>query len=326
MKITSILIMAMLLKSSIAFSQNCDLPVQKGGKLIVSTKTYDAPIDMYDIKSFTKKSDDKRQAMIDNHNDAVEAGKAKPKSVYDAKYVVDELTSDPDYAYAKLVLDINGNRYLSHMICENDTLYLMRKEGKTENYQPGTGKFLGYQTMGTQVLPRNIKVGDRLMPYTDNIYSAPLETTIKTNKLESVSRTSWQITYRYSVHDVLEISESITETINYAISEVTGTKEFKLNGKTYTAYVIESETWTKTRAKNEFTSLDGEINAVEMAENMEKFYAKIQKKVDKATLANEGGYIVIPKTEWYVPELGVVNTVAKFYGFITSETKLIGLE
>ena len=322
MKKLNLIVIIISVQVSTVVGQSCDLPVTDGQQYKLTSFTYDIPI-MSNMTKFTKMKQKKKDEAIAKHNVAIEAGEYQPKSTFDVVYEVKELKKSDDYVYAKMVTNINNVEYTSHMICENDTLYMMRKEGRTDIYDP-QGKFIGYQILGTQVLPRNIKVGDQLPPFSDMVFTTSNNVQSQP-KTSSVTVGSWRYTTT-SYHDVLKISNSTTETINYAYSEVTGTTEFELNGKKYTAYIIESESWLKTTTKDKFKSLDGEINSKKLVKKTEKFGAKIQKKVDRATMANKNGYIVIPKTEWYVPEIGIVNLRAEIYGFVTSETKLVGIE
>lgn len=312
-----------LIGSLSAFAQDCALPVENGQKYMLQSISYETPIGT-DVAKYMKLKASKQDAMVANHNAKVEAGKMKSKFTYDMVYEVQDLQKSEGYTYAKMVTKINNVEYASHMICESDTLYLMRKEGIQEMQSP-QGAFTGYSVLGVQVLPRNIKVGDRLPVYIDNTYTTQ-ENKIKVNKVNSISRGSWKTTITYSVHDVLEVSSSHTETFHYMASEVTGTREFKLNGKTYTAYIIASESWTKTYQQNDYSSDDGEINTVKMRKKVNKLLENTRSKTERKTRANEYGYTVTPRTEWYVPELGIVNLVVHSFGFLVNETKLVGIE
>lgn len=126
---------------------------------------------------------------------------------------------------------------------------------------------------------------------------------------------------------VLETKSFLTTQLHNAVAEVVGTTEFKLGKKAYTAYIIESEIWTKTYADFSYDSKSSLVNVEKMTKKVNEYWTKkVDKGLRRKELVNDEGYIVSYKTEWFVPELGIVNLVVKSQGFVTSETKLVEIK
>ena len=109
-------------------------------------------------------------------------------------------------------------------------------------------------------------------------------------------------------------------TRNYVNANVIREEIFKLNGKDYTAYVIESEKWVKAGAQVSINA-DNET----WQKNYDKMAAKIAKKSNKEIMKmgiqNELGYIVTYLTEWFVPGLGIVKSISyDNNGFLTMKS------
>lgn len=297
--------------------------------MALNSKTYETPINPSEIGKFMKLKEAKKQEMADSHNEKVNAGKAKTKSEYKVEYTIADLFSKDKYSYAKMTTSLGGKNYESYWACANDTNFFMRNIGEQKVEHPALG-FTGYSVLGTQILPRRIKVGDTMLPYFDNTY------TTKNESIEVKKQTTYiNGPHRHTgkpvhVGKFLAVSESHTIAIHYAKSMVTAEMDFPFNGKTYKAYKIESESWTKTTQKANFSGdsdVDELLDFKKMQERISKKFEKIEdKKISKLPITNELGYMVTPRTEWYVPELGVVNLVQEFYGFIAGETVLESID
>lgn len=327
MKVNSFCIVLMFM-GYFGYSQDC-LPVKEGQNYRLSSISYDTPV-AQDINKWTKTKPAKREGIINDHNEKVLAGKMKPKYTFDMTYTVTEVEKVEELDHAKLVTTINNVEYESHISCTEDSLYLARRIGFQESLSP-QGKKIGYSLLGVNKLPKSIKVGDQLEPYMDYVWTYPQTDVIEVNVVSAKGTSyagfglskSW---VQYTPAKVLQTKSFLTTQINNANAQVTGTVEFILEKKKYTAYVIESEMWTKTFADFDYQSNDSRVAIEKMNTSVEEYWSKkVANRLDKNKLVNDDGYIVSYKTEWFVPELGVVNLIVKSQGFITSETKLMAL-
>lgn len=310
------------------YAQEC-LPVKQGQNYKLSSISYDTPVSQ-DINKWTKTKPAKREGIISEHNEKVLAGKMKPKYTFDMTYVATEVDTKDGLAHAKMVTTINNVEYESHLSCSEDTLYLARRVGFQESLSP-QGKKVGYSLLGVSKFSKSISVGDQLEPFIDYAWTYPQSDVIEVNVVSAKGSSyagfglnkNW---VQYTPSKVLQTKSFLTVQINNANAVVTGTVEFALEKRKYTAYVVESELWTKTFADFDYQSNDSRVEVEKMNSNVEEFwYKKVANRLDKNKLVNDGGYIVSYKTEWFVPELGVVNLIVKSQGFITNETKLVGL-
>ncbi|MEP2026589.1 MAG: hypothetical protein ABJH98_04350 [Reichenbachiella sp.] len=315
--------------SVMGYSQDC-LPVKKGQNYKLSSISYDTPV-AQDINKWTKTKPAKREGIIAEHNEKVMAGKMKPKYTFDMTYVATEVDNKEGLDHAKMVATINNVEYESHISCTADTLYLARRIGFQESMSP-QGKKVGYSLLGVNKLPKAIKVGDQLEPYMDYLWTYPETDVIEVNVVSAKGTSyagfgmnkSW---VQYTPTKVLQTKSFLTLQINNANAQVTGTVEYALGKKKYTAYVIESELWTKTFADFDYQSNDSRVAVEKMNTTVEDYWTKkVANRLDKNKLVNNDGYIVSYKTEWFVPELGMVNLIVKSQGFITNETKLVELK
>ncbi|MGB0390196.1 MAG: hypothetical protein ACPGD5_01415 [Salibacteraceae bacterium] len=310
-------------------AQSC-LPVIEGQNYVLSSINYDTPV-AQDVNKWTKTKPAKREAIIADHNQAVLAGKMKPKWTFDMVYNVAKVDKLDGKDHALMVATINKVDYKSHITCDNDYVYLARKYGFQEAIDP-QGNKIGYSLLGVAKFPKKIEVGQVLEPFIDYNWTYPksqvYQHNVKTGSGQSYAghgmTRSW---VSYVPVDVLETKSTFTIQIQNMNAEVTGTTEFKLGKKAYTAYVVESEIWAMSYTDYSYQSDDSRVNIDKMNDKVSAHWEKkIANKMDRKKLVNEDGYIVSYKTEWYVPELGVVNLILKSQGFITNETRLIELK
>ncbi|SMD38168.1 hypothetical protein SAMN04488029_3660 [Reichenbachiella faecimaris] len=310
------------------YAQDC-LPVKQGQSYKLSSISYDTPV-AQDINKWTKTKPAKREGIIAEHNEKVMSGKMKPKYTFDMVYVATEVDNKDGFVHAKMVTTINNIEYESHISCKEDTLYIARRNGFQKSMSP-QGKKVGYSLLGVNKLPVAIKIGDQLEPYLDYTWTYPQSDVIDVNVISAKGTSyagfgtskSW---VQYTPAQVLQTKSFLTLQVNNANAQVTGTIEFVLGKKQYTAYIIESELWTKTFADFDYQSDDNRVAVEKMNRSVQEYWTKkVANRLDKNKLVNDGGYIVSYKTEWFVPELGIVNLIVKSQGFITNETKLVAL-
>jgi len=76
-----------------------------------------------------------------------------------------------------------------------------------------------------------------------------------------------------------------------------------VNGVKYKAFIIEGESWTKSKMEVSYESANEEVNK-QQQEFAEKLETKNQKFMIRKGFTNRHGYMVMPSTTWFVPQLG----------------------
>ena len=325
MKKINLCTIAFVLIGIAAFSQNC-LPVKQGQKYTLSSTSYDTPV-AQDINKWTKTKPNKREQIIAEHNENVVSGKMKPKYTFEMTYDVSEVNKLDGKDHALMTTTINNVKYESHITCDNDNIYMARHYGFQEAKDP-QGNKTGYSMLGVAKFPKTLNIGDAVEPYIDYVWTYPKSQVYQHNVVIASGQSSaghgltksW---IQYVPVDVQETKSNFTRQIHNMNSEITEIVDFKLGKDTYSAYVIESEVWTKTETDYSYKSDDSRIDIDKMNEKVSAYWQeKIERKMERKKLSNDMGFIVSYKTEWYVPELGIVNLIVKSQGFITNETKL----
>jgi hypothetical protein len=100
---------------------------------------------------------------------------------------------------------------------------------------------------------------------------------------------------------------------------VVAEKEVTVAGKKYKAFIIESESWSKTKLNSSYESADDEVSK-ELEEQAAKYQAKTEKFMMRKKFTNKLGYMVMYSTGWFVPQLGgAVKTISyDIYGGIST--------
>lgn len=306
---TVVTIIAALFSGYSAFSQNCNLAIKDGGKLTLTAYSWTNP-NLYDPK-FQKLKDDKKDEQILAYNQSVSSGSLAPASTYPMVYTIKKETAKSGGDEFTLTMTIAGKEYSSYGLCKNDTLYSYRNKGVVE-LPDGKGGSLGFAIQSPQILPVNLKVGDKLPTYEDInfLYPTSSEKRLKMVFTKVIPETDTH--YANTVWGTIEVDGRQTLTfssriIHYMYAEVTGEEEVTISGTKYKAYLIESETWNKGKMDVSYETNYKEVN---------DYYAKItekgQKKFDKMMLrkglTNELGFSVSYLKEWFVPSLGIVKS------------------
>lgn len=206
----------------------------------------------------------------------------------------------------------NGTKVTMYQTCKNDTMFLTRDDLiiNAEN-----GMFVVY---GQQSIPLQLKVGDKLDPYKDYMISTPitkegfvLVSTSKSNFFASGNSYFMEtIIKTYNVQSKTDISMN-TEYINYVNAKVVSEEQITISGKTFTAYKIEHEQWVKPNLNVKVNYNTDGISGSKQAKDQEaKTNKLLEKKLTKVSksMSNKEGYMVTPKTDWFVPGIGIVKT------------------
>jgi hypothetical protein len=306
---------------------------------------------------FPRLSEGDKEEAIEEYKRDIEAGRIQP-TISNFSYTVTVSEIGEAAQMVELEASAYGQTFTSQMLCQADTMYL------TRNKYPVTtevnGRVLGYALQGVQTIPLTLEVGDVLPPFEDFTVVFPQNRTFSVQdsvivdwKTESYVRyegevwnralsrnepmyrisgtTTTPIYERFDI-EVRSASRNINYNRNYAFAVVSGEEEIDFLGRRGTALVIDAQSWGKTFADASFdaTSSDlraelGEIEANLAREHQEQFDRMQQMVVDMG-YAEEGGYTVSRRRDWFVPGLGMVrNASFDKYGGLQNETILISI-
>ena len=313
-----------LVPGSLAIAQTCQLAIPENGTSTLSIRTFAGPM-MTDPK-FMKLKDEKKDAAVAAFNAGVAAGTIAPASntdmVFNIKKAVVEAGDEYTVSY-----NVGGVDYASYVVCKDDTLYIARNRG-VMMVGPADNP-IGFTIQGIQKVPVHLKVGDVLEPYEDASFLFPTSTDITVKKsvfshmststtdgfgFATDSRTGEQGFGQYTKTTTSAVYKNIDVAVRQTLSfsshsiqgmntVVTGTEEVTVAGVKYTAYIIESESWSKGALTTTYESADEAVNR-----QQEAFAAKIQAKQERLMLkkgfTNELGYMVMYGKTWFVPQLG----------------------
>jgi len=308
------------------------MALRDGAKTTATITTYTNPLNT--DKKFLKAKDAERDVLIAAYNADVMSGKITPASNVEMSFKLTKKVMNDAVEFA-IAYNAGGVDYFSYVTCRNDTLYSVRNKGivtigtKENPY--------GYSLMGTQIIPMNLKVGDVLSPFEDISFSLPTSNAVTLYKqvlagYETVHSTKWGpgvdsqtgIAYDNAQWDVStprEVFKSVpvesrqtASVSSYSIqgmnAEVTGEEEVTVSGVKYKAYIVESESWSKSNVKTAYESVDEELNKAQV-EADKKLFLKMEKRLVKKGFTNELGYMVQSSKQWMVPQLGgAVKTIS----------------
>ena len=326
--------------------QKCTI-YEKGQQLEYSYKSY-FPAIAWDQKWAKYKPKDK-QIEVDKFNKAIEEKTQSPQYAGGYKVTINDI----DTTFGERILltsEMGAYKSESMMACKSDTMYILRTIGV--KWSVTNKDTTGWAVNGVQKIPNVLHIGDVLQPYqgitvtfpvTENLVEKKrvvsgfkIKTTTENglnfdsndgNKLKSGQ---WKVTTSEATFKNIDVNVKKTTKvssliINYFNAHVIGQETITVNGKPYSAYVIESETWKKTSIDIKYE----EENTIWQGEQKKKM--KMESKINKMAgktlnsmnLQNEQGYNVSYITEWFVPRFGVVKLVTHdANGFLTALSEL----
>jgi len=193
--------------------------------------------------------------------------------------------------------------------CKDDTMYMTRKPFLVDI------KTNLWWIYGLQKIPMKLEVGQSLEPVSD--YSIMSDVTkegrsdVKTMYSKSDESTITTSIYTFNVATKSTVNLS-GEMISFMNSKVVAFEDIKIGDKTYKAYKIDYEIWYKSGYKVTFeydSKGMSSSDAKQISEQNKRINEKLKKNFDKALkgYTNNKGYIVMPRTDWYVPGLGWVR-------------------
>lgn len=326
-------------------AQQCGQAIKDGGKLTLVIQSWTNPL-LADSK-FLKSKEEKKDEQIAAYNADVQSGKIPPASNYPMSFTFKKGNVD-GWDQFKLTTTIAGTDYSSYLFCNQDTLYQFRNLGVV---RIGTAENpVGETFQGAQKLPTTMKVGDVLPPFQDfgMLYEQKMDNTVKIrvsdgfktyNKIgfgdfrdandgnkEKYGLNTTPTPYEVFKQVPVDIKEKFTfsmHTINYAHSLVKSEEQVTVSGISYKAFVIESETWNNAAMSVDYQSADKKFTTEQLMLQITDIDKRGSKRLERQALKmgyiNEAGYNVTFKKEWFVPELGIVKTIAyDTYGGIST--------
>jgi hypothetical protein len=322
-----------------AESQNCLQALKKGTKLTYEIATYPLTIEILGPKQAKMKQKEKDE-IIDKYKSDILSGTIKP-TVSSFSTEISNVTESNGATEYEASYTVAGVVYKSYMACKKDSVYIYRIKGI--QYSVWNNDTLGFALLGTQILPVSLKVNDATPGYSDIGESFPKTETRKVQHKFNVGEDyNPYASYHTTYYGTVSANETWTSTSKYYKifqgGNVIGEENFSINGKDYKSYIIGNETWTKfgtnfdikVEEENYFDDLSYRMNH-KINKQIVKAYSKGGKKtaatINEVSGANEQGYVVSYKEDWFVPEVGIVKTITyDNYGNITSISKITSLE
>lgn len=313
-----------LVPGSFAAAQTCQLAIPEEGTSTLSIRTFAGPM-MTDPK-FMKLKDEKKDAAVAVFNAGVLAGTVQPASNTDMVFNIKKAVVAAGDEYT-VSYNVGGVDYASYVVCKDDTLYIARNRGVVLLGPPENP--IGFTIQGVQKVPVHLKVGDVLQPYEDvsMMFPTTADVTLKKSVFSHMRTTNsdhfgfatdsrtgetgfgeYTKTTTSAVYKNIDVEARQTLTFSsHSIqgmnTVVTGTEEVTVAGVKYTAYIIESESWSKGNMTTDFESADEAVN-----QESEAWAAKLQTKQERLLMkkgfTNKLGYMVMYGKTWFVPELG----------------------
>ena len=338
MRTTTIFILLAFLFVNVE-SQNCLNAFKKGAKITCETSSYPLTLQILGANVYKMKQKEK-DAIIEKHKNDILSGAIQP-TVSTFVSEITNVTEGNGMTEYELSATFSGVVYKSYMACKNDSLFIYRAKGIT--YTVWNGDTLGFSLTGTQILPVKVKIGDSIPGFSDIGESFPKTESRKVQHKFNVGEdyNPYSSTHT-SYYGTVSSNETWTATSKYYKifqgGTVTGEEKVTIGGKEYNAYIIGTETWTKfgtdfdikVEEEKYFDDFSYRMNH-KITKQINKAYAKGGKKtaaiINEVTGANEQGYTVAYKEDWYVPELGAVKTINyDNYGNIIGIIKIISIE
>jgi hypothetical protein len=328
-------------------SQNCSL-FEEGMIMKTQANGYMATVQY--TPDWLKLKDVKKEEKIIAFNNSVLSGTEVPTSAGTYDFKISKVTRDSEGDRVLVEADINGYHYSTVLACKGDVMYFARNADPI--WAIDNGDTVGFTLQGIQEIPNKLKVGDVLKPYDDVQFTLPKKTDIVKQwpefqgyevsyhtetglgydvKNSEWAYGDWEVKTTKAIYENVpvkgkEVLKAQYNVKHYLNAVVTRTEDVKINDKTYTAFVIESETWTKFKID---ISYDMENKACEAYYNSINSTANAigAKKNVKAGIENEQGYSVTYLTEWFVPGIGVVKSLGyDKNGFINVISSTLSLQ
>lgn len=194
--------------------------------------------------------------------------------------------------------------------CKDDTMYMTRKPFLADE------KNNLWWIYGVQKIPMKLEIGQAIEPHSD--YQIMSDVTKEGRSDVKTMHSSWDggntittsiYTFNVATKSTVNLSSEMISGMN---SKVVAYEDITIGNKTYKAYKIDYEIWIKQGYKVAF-EYDSKgmksADAKQVEEQNKKINEKLKKNFNKALkgYTNNKGYLVMPRTDWFVPGLGWVK-------------------
>jgi hypothetical protein len=358
-KISTGFVLLFFLISSSGYGQNCQtVTLTKGQKFKYEIANYPLTIQILGSNQVKMKQKDK-MAKVEQYKADILSGKVQPTMSTFETYISDVTQKDSMTEY-EVSYSVSGQTYRSWMAVKGELCYLFRsKAGLTPAIV--NGDTAGFTFLGTQIIPCNLKVGDNTPGYSDVSEGFPVseKRKVRHNFHVTESDNFYQTSYTEYTGEVTS-NETWTSTSKYHKifqgGKVVSEDKCTISGKEYNCFVIGTETWTKFGTtfdvkveEGKYFDDPGYLSFADIKAgrtNHTPYAPGISKKINKeiqrtydrggkrlkemmneVSGANEQGYVVGYKEDWFVPGLGITKTITyDNYGNISSIAKLVAIE
>lgn len=331
MKKTILMLCAGALSLTAAAQSLTTSGMKAGSKMKIEVTSYPLNFEI-NPKFLSGKQKEKIKAAEAAKSD-IASGKIKPKSVNVISYTVIDVKENNGKKQVVLKMDDpSGADYRSMLEFGKDTVYIHRCIGPTPMIDKGDTTGMVYN--GTEVLPKTLNVGDRTRGYSDLMVTVPKEG--KSSVKMAFANGSGNYSYSGYVTQKFSFTTTSSMITLFQSGTVTAKENISIGSTTVEATVIGTEVWSKFATSIDFRLeqqnyfADPVLNQKILKSN-QKFFEqggkKSEAKIDEISGANEQGYVVKYKEEWYSPEYGVIKTINyDNWGLPQTMTKIISIE
>jgi hypothetical protein len=316
-----------LLISFHVVAQTCnDLEIKDGAKSTLIIKQFSNPLN--GNSKFMNAKVEKRDVQIAAYNADVLSGKIQPSYNSSMDFTI-KRTELKDAVEYSIGYKVGEEDFYSYLVCKNDTVYSCRNRGPVRVGTPEN--IIGYSIQGILTYPLNMKVGDVLPSCEDVGITFPATTDMVVKKqifshyaqqasssdfgFYTDSRTGENGFGAYTrtppakaIFKTIEVNVKQTYSCSsHAIQgvnqRVTAETEVTVGGIKYKAFIIESESWSKTQITTSYESAHNDV-ARELKNQDEIYLANTERQMIRKNFTNKLGYMVQYSTGWFVPKLG----------------------
>lgn len=326
-KLLFTLSLGILSSSSNLFAQNC-LDIKKDDKITLEVTAYPLIHDKYGNEFYAMKPKKKAEKAAE-YSKELSSGTVKPASTTSYVYKVTDINAAGEY---EVTTNIAGTDYKSYSNCKDGNLYIIRVRGNMLPMVAGADT-IGFYTKGVQIVPQNIKVGDLTPGYVDE--------SIISYKNTEIQRMDFAIGETYGTYTGYVPAKAVSNTTGkvltiYQPGAVLAEEQITVSGKTYKAYKVRTEIWTKNDAKTDTKielqnwfgdpSFSKKIHS-QLQSTTNAADEKVMSRLAEMSGVNEAGYLVTFKEEWIAPNIGVLKAINyDQWGCITSAVSLKSIE
>lgn len=320
-------------------STNCFAQAQSaykvGSRIKQEVTTYP---DRFDLSSkFKKGSLEAKQSAAERLRADFAAGKIEPTKITTIEYTVISVAEKNGKIEVIMKLTNPAGDYRSILEYGKDSIYVHRCEATTP--MKIKGDTVGFYYAGTEVVPYTLNVGDHTPGYSDLMAMFPIEKNSEIKTWFHANRNAYSIT-GYVTQKFKSTTTGAMLTMNQS-GTVKEKSKINVGGKDVDTYMIGAEIWIKNSSQIDFqleqsnyfhdAGLNAGLSKTIHDDNQTAFNAAAMTSnliIDAVTGANEQGYIVNYREEWFSPFYGMAVKTNNYdnYGLLQSVIKLVSVD